>query len=88
MGTDDGITLVRERQFRAVLTCTTCRVVVALGPPSPREPLAAYELGRSPAGFEGVKHLGCCAGGALDVSIEEVPNPSPATSPARLELVK
>jgi len=52
--------------------------------------MAAYELGRSPASFEGVRHLGVCAGGALDVAIEEVPNPAPAvpTSPPRLEVVR
>lgn len=83
---DDGITLVRERVFRAVLTCTTCRVVVAVGPAAEYEPRAAYELGIA-AGAAGVQHLGVCGGGALDVTIEEIEPPHP-TSPARLELVR
>lgn len=80
---DDGLTLVRERLFRAILTCTTCRIVVAVGPPSSREPLAAYELGRADGICNaGILHLGICAGGALDVSIEEVPNQPPDAPPA------
>lgn len=84
MGTDDGITLVRSRLFRAVLSCTTCRIAVAVGPAAECEPLAAYELGRADAVTHGgVLHLGICAGGALDVSIEEVPNPALDAPPAR-----
>jgi hypothetical protein len=83
VGTDDGITLVRERLFRAILTCTTCRIVVAVGPTSSHEPLAAYELGRADGACNaGILHLGVCAGGALDVSIEEVPNPAPFARPS------
>lgn len=79
MGTAAGITLERARPFRAILTCTTCRVVVAVGPAAEYEPRAAYELGIV-AGAAGVHHLGVCAGGALDVTIEEVPNPPPGGS--------
>ena len=74
-------TVVRTRMFRAVLSCGTCRIVVALGPPCEYEPLAAYELGRADhASSAGVLHLGVCGGGTLHVTVEEVPNEPP---PAR-----
>lgn len=81
------MTFERQPQFRAVLTCTTCKVVVAVGPPAPREPLAAYALG---GGLEGPIHLGTCAGGALDVTIEEAPPDEAiaASSPVRLKVVR
>jgi hypothetical protein len=63
---------------RAQLVCTTCRIVVATGPACEREPLAAFELGRLAGITESILHLGICAGGALDVRLEEVPNPAPA----------
>lgn len=89
MGPDDGITFVRSRLFRAVLTCTTCRIAVAVGPAAECEPMAAYELGRADAVTHGgILHLGVCAGGALDVTIEEVPNPAPTPPARRLELLK
>lgn len=67
-----GLTLERARPFRAILTCTTCRVVVAVGPAAEYEPRAAFELGIV-AGAAAVHHLGVCAGGALDVAIEDLP---------------
>jgi hypothetical protein len=51
--------------------------------------MAAYELGRADAVTHGgILHLGVCAGGALDVTIEEVPNPAPTPPARRLELLK
>lgn len=74
------MTVERQRWCRALLICTTCRVVVATGPVCEREPLAAYELGRVDAAV-GPLHLGVCAGGALDVVLEEVPNEPPESGP-------
>jgi len=71
------VTLVRQRWCRALLVCTTCKVVVATGPTCEREPLAAFELGRLATVTESILHLGICAGGVLDVQLEEVPNPPP-----------
>ena len=97
MGSDDGIILVRSRLFRAILTCTTCRATVFVGDPAEHEPLAAYLLGFTDGQrLIGAAHVGTCAGGALDVAIEELPDPtgSPPPAPpaggssARLELVK
>jgi hypothetical protein len=84
------VTFERDRLFRAVLTCTTCRTTVAIGPIADYEPRAAYELGLMGRAL-GVHHLGTCAGGALEVTIEEVPGrtpPSPGSKPARLVVVK
>lgn len=70
--------LVRHRLFRAILSCTTCRVAVAVGPACAYEPLAAYELGRADcASNAGPLHLGVCGGGNLEVSVEEVANNPP-----------
>ena len=70
--------VVRARLFRAVLSCGTCRCAVAVGPACEYEPLAAYELGRADGlANAGVLHLGVCAGGALQVTVEEVPNNPP-----------
>jgi hypothetical protein len=75
------VVIERQRWVRASLWCTTCRIVVAVGPVCEREPLAAYELGRvDHAASAGPLHLGVCAGGALDVLLEEVPNPPPGES--------
>jgi hypothetical protein len=72
------ISVVRQRQFRAVLSCGTCRCAVAIGPLCDFEPLAAYELGRlDGVTCAGVLHLGVCGGGALRVTIEEAPNNPP-----------
>jgi ferredoxin len=71
-------TVVRTRLFRAVLSCGTCRIAVAVGPACEYEPLAAYELGRADhASSAGVLHLGVCGGGALQVTVEEVANDPP-----------
>jgi hypothetical protein len=70
------VTVERQRWCRALLVCTTCRIVVATGPVCEREPLAAYELGRVDAA-RGPLHIGVCAGGILDVLLEEVPNSPP-----------
>ena len=72
------VTTVRHRLFRAVLSCGTCRCALAVGPACEYEPLAAYELGRvDAAASAGVLHLGVCGGGALQVTVEEVPNDPP-----------
>lgn len=82
------MTFVRDRQFRAILTCTTCHTTVAIGPVADYEPRAAYELGLMGQAL-GVHHLGTCGGGALEVTIEEVKAPPPRPSPpAKLEIVK
>jgi hypothetical protein len=68
---------------RALLVCTTCKIVVATGPTCEREPLAAYELGRLDRVMSvGPLHLGTCAGGTIDVQLEEVPNPDPTRAPS------
>lgn len=71
------MTVERDRWVRALLVCTTCKIVVATGPACEREPLAAFELGRVSTITESILHLGVCAGGALDVQLEEVPNDAP-----------
>lgn len=74
---DDGIKLIPARICRATLTCTTCKTVVVVGPPvtgSPAE--AAYLLGVTDGGTCLVRHFGICAGGALEVTVEELPPPA------------
>ncbi len=73
----------RDHWVRAILFCTTCKVDVATGPPCEREPLASFELGRMAGVTEAILHLGICAGGALDVRLEDVPNPPPLDGPRR-----
>ncbi len=79
MGSDDGITLVPARICRAILTCTTCNTVVAVGPPVTGAVAdAAYLLGV----IEGGQHFGVCAGGAITVTVEQEPFAQPAAAPA------
>ena len=77
------MTVERDRWCRALLVCTTCKTVVATGPACEREPLAAFELGRMAQITEKILHLGVCAGGALDVQLEEVPNQPPEDAAPR-----
>ena len=81
-----GLTIVRDWWWRAILTCTTCHEVVLVGPASPRGPhWACYILGfKDDAIGTSLRHLGKCAGGALDVSIESLPpsNVPPLLTPA------
>lgn len=72
------MTVERLRWCRALLVCTTCKIVVAVGPTCEHPPMAAFELGRAAGTTEAILHLGVCAGGVLDVQVEEVPNPPPA----------
>ncbi|HEU0081866.1 MAG TPA: hypothetical protein VFQ87_03265 [Bradyrhizobium sp.] len=67
--------LERDRRFRAILTCTTCDHVVAVGPPERDPAMAAYRLGAEGPG-EAQRHLGKCAGGALVVTTDEEPTPA------------
>jgi hypothetical protein len=77
------VVIERDRWVRAVLVCTTCRVDVATGPACDREPIAAFELGRMAQITESILHMGVCAGGVLDVRLEEVPNAPPIDGPPR-----
>ncbi len=87
MGSDDGITLVPARICRAVLTCTTCNTVVAVGPPvTGDEAEAAYLLGVTEGGASMVRHFGICAGGALAFTFERQPIPEMAKPPAARRL--
>ena len=73
MGTDDGLTFVRERRFRALVTCTTCGAVV-MGPAADYEPAAAFALGRDVGQLRrALEHIDTCAGGTLRISVEEIP---------------
>jgi hypothetical protein len=67
----------RQRTWRAYLTCTTCQTVVAVGPPEPDAAMAAYRLGNTNGGEDGLRHLDKCAGGALNCTTEEEPAPVP-----------
>ena len=81
MGTDDGIATVRDRQFRAVVTCATCGAI-ATGPAAAYEPAAAFELGREFGNAGGVAGHLPCGGGVLEVTVEEIPPPAAALQEA------
>jgi hypothetical protein len=71
---DDGIKLVPARVSRAILTCTTCRTVVAVGPPVTGDDAdAAYLLGAVEGVTPLARHLGICAGGQLKLTFEQEP---------------
>lgn len=72
MGPDAGLTTVRARQFRAVVTCATCGAI-ATGPAASYEPAAAFELGREFGTAAGVVGHLPCGGGVLRVTVEEIP---------------
>jgi hypothetical protein len=83
VGSDDGITLVPAQICRAVLSCTTCNTVVAVGPPVTGGAAdAAYLLGVTDGGLSLTRHFGVCAGGALAFTFEKQPPPA-AVEPAR-----
>jgi hypothetical protein len=72
VGSDDGVTLVRARVFRAILTCSTCKAIVAVGPPVTGDgPDAAYMLGATEGIVPLVRHFEACPGGALSISFEQ-----------------
>jgi hypothetical protein len=84
VGSDGGITLVRARIVRAILTCTTCRSVVAVGPPvTGDEAHAAYLLGATQGVAPLARHMGICAGGVLTITFEQQPFPAPPEGGAR-----
>lgn len=70
-----------QRFWRALLTCTTCNTVVAVGPPEPIGAMSAYRLGCD-GGTDARRHLGKCAGGELVCTIEEDPATMPQPSAA------
>jgi len=70
----DRLTLVPARRFRAVVTCTTCRTVVVVGPETDNGDCVPFCLPVEmwPSGQTGPRHMGKCAGGVLQVTVEEV----------------
>jgi hypothetical protein len=78
VGTDDDrLTLVQQRRFRALVTCTTCGAVV-MGPAADYEPAAAFAVGRQLGAIDRAAHLFGSplvhehCGGALHVTVEEI----------------
>jgi hypothetical protein len=75
--------VVRDWWWRALVSCTTCKEVVIVGPATPRGAYwACYLVGFTDSSIRSsLKHMGKCAGGALEVVIESMP-PTPAPPPA------